>query len=138
MEDIVTQRVNEFRKSLDLSILAFSKEININQTTLNKQLKDGGCGVQVSTLTQILDTYPDISAEWLLRGEGEMKRGDEWKVAQFVPVHDTELVDALKDHIATLKGENERMRKEIDEYKREKSSAPIEYSSVAAEERSAK
>lgn len=132
MEDIVTQRVNEFRKSLDLSILAFSKEININQTTLNKQLKDGGCGVQVSTLTQILDTYPDLSAEWLLRGEGEMKKGAEWQVTQFVPVHDTELVDALKDHISTLKADNERMRKEIDEYRREKSAAPAEYSSVAA------
>lgn len=125
MEDIVTQRVNEFRKSLDLSILAFSKEININQTTLNKQLKDGGCGVQVSTLTQILDTYPDLSAEWLLRGEGEMKKGAEWQVTQFVPVHDTELVDALKDHISTLKADNERMRKEIDEYRREKSGSAM-------------
>lgn len=133
MEDIVTQRVNEFRKSLDLSILAFSKEININQTTLNKQLKDGGCGVQVSTLTQILDTYPDLSAEWLLRGEGDMKKGEEWKVTQFIPIQNNELVDALKDHIATLKAENERLRKEMEDYRREKSAAPIEYSSVAAE-----
>lgn len=133
MEDIITQRVNEFRQSLGLSILAFSKAININQTTLNKQLKKGGCGVQVSTLTQILDTYTDLSAEWLLRGKGDMKKGEEWKVTQFIPVPNNELVDALKDHIATLKADNERMRKEIDEYKREKIAAPIEYSSMAAD-----
>ena len=133
MEDIITQRVNEFRQSLGLSILAFSKAININQTTLNKQLKEDGCGVQVSTLIQILDTYPDLSAEWLLRGEGDMKKGEEWKVTQFIPVPNNELVDALKDHIATLKADNERMRREIDEYKREKIASPIEYSSVAAE-----
>lgn len=137
MEDIVTQRVNEFRQSLGLSILAFSKAININQTTLNKQLKEGGCGVQVSTLTQILDTYPDLSAEWLLRGEGDMKKGEEWKVTQFIPVQNNELVDALKDHIASLKAENEHLRKDIEEYKREKSGQAVAasgYGFVAAED----
>lgn len=133
MEDIVTQRFNEFRQSLGLSILAFSKTINVGQATLNKQTKEDGCGVSISTIVKTLEAYPDLSAEWLLRGEGEMKKGAGWQVAQFVPVHDTELVDALKDHIATLKGENERLRKELEEYKREKSAMPIEYSSVAAD-----
>jgi hypothetical protein len=89
-----------------LSILAFSKEININQTTLNKQLKDGGCGVQVSTLTQILDTYPDLSAEWLLRGEGEMKKGVNAVQMQFGNVLNNTLVqtiDSLNTTIAMLK-----------------------------------
>lgn len=121
-----------------MSVRAFAISIGMLQETLNKQLKIDGRGVSTRTLVLILNTYPDLSAEWLLRGEGEMEKGSEWKVTQFVPVHDTELVDALKDHIATLKGENERMRKEIEEYRREKSAAPIEYSSVAAEERSAK
>jgi hypothetical protein len=106
MEDIVTQRVNEFRKSLDLSILAFSKEININQTTLNKQLKDGGCGVQVSTLKQILDTYPNLSAEWLLRGEGSMEKGANAVQMQFGNVLNNTLVqtiDSLNTTIAMLK-----------------------------------
>ena len=138
MEDIVTQRFNEFRQSLGLSILAFSKTINVGQATLNKQTKEDGCGVSISTIVKTLETYPELSAEWLLRGEGEMKKGVEWQVTQFVPVHDTELVDALKDHIATLKGENERLRKELEESKREKIAAPIEYGSVATEERNAK
>lgn len=133
MEDIVTQRVNEFRKSLDLSILAFSKEININQTTLNKQLKDGGCGVQVSTLTQILDTYPDLSAEWLLRGEGEMKKGDEWKVTQFIPIPNKE-VEQLEDHIKTLKELNAMLREKIKVLEAEKKTAPaVPYPYAAAE-----
>ena len=138
MEDFVTQRVNEFRQSLGLSILAFSKAIEVGQQTLHKQLKEDGCGVSITTVANILDTYPDLSAEWLLRGEGEMKKGAGWQVTQFVPVHDTELVDALKDHITTLKGENERLRNEIESMRREKSAMPIEYSSVAAEERNAK
>jgi hypothetical protein len=133
MEDIVTQRFNEFRQSIGLSILAFSKTINVGQATLNKQTKEDGCGVSISTIVKTLQAYPDLSAEWLLRGEGDMKKGEEWKVTQFIPVQNNELVDALKDHIATLKADNERMRKEIDEYRREKTAAPVEYSSLAAE-----
>jgi predicted RNase H-like nuclease (RuvC/YqgF family) len=69
----------------------------------------------------------------LLRGEGEMKKGDEWKVTQFIPVPNNELVDALKDHIASLKAENEHLRKEIEEYRREKSGAAVGYGYMAAE-----
>ena len=136
MENNVTQRFREFMGSTGLSILAFANAIGIPQSTLNQQLngRNGkNIGVQISVITATLSAYPDLSAEWLLRGEGEMKKGAEWQVTQFVPVHDSELVDALKDHIATLKGENERLRKEMEEYKREKISAPIEYSSVAAD-----
>ena len=133
MEEIVTQRVNEFREKEGLSIRAFALKIGMLQETLNKQLKEDGRGVSISTIVLILAAYPDLSAEWLLRGEGEIKKGVEWQVTQFVPVHDTELVDALKDHINTLKGENERLRNEIESMRREKSAAPIEYSSVAAD-----
>ena len=137
MEDIVTQRFNEFRQSLGLSILAFSKTINVGQATLNKQTKEDGCGVSISTIVKTLEAYPDLSAEWLLRGEGDMKKGDEWKVTQFIPVQNNELVDALKDHIASLKAENEHLRKDIEEYKREKSGQAVAasgYGFVAAED----
>lgn len=133
MEEIVTQRVNEFREKEGLSIRAFALKIGMLQETLNKQLKEDGRGVSISTIVLILAAYPDLSAEWLLRGEGEMKRGDDWKVTQFIPIQNNELVDALKDHIATLKGENERLRNEIESMRREKSAAPAEYSSVVAD-----
>jgi hypothetical protein len=133
MEDIVTQRVNEFREVNKLSVTSLSKVLNIGQTTLNKQLKEDGYGVSLSTILLLLSAYPELSAEWLLRGEGEMKKGDEWKVTQFIPVPNNELVDALKDHIASLKAENEHLRKEIDEYRREKSGAAAGYGYMAAE-----
>jgi transcriptional regulator with XRE-family HTH domain len=133
MKDIVTQRVNEFRKGNDLSVNAFAQSLNMNQATLNQQLKEDGHGVTLTTISLILQAYPDLSAEWLLRGEGDMKKGEEWKVTQFIPIQNNDLVDALKDHIATLKADNDRMRQEIDEYKREKIAAPIEYSSMAAD-----
>lgn len=137
MEDNVTQRVKEFLRSIHLTTNGLSKVINIGQPTLSKQLKEGGCGVSLTTIVLLLEAYPDLSAEWLLRGDGDMKNGEEWKVTQFIPVPNNDLVDALKDHITTLKADNERMRKEIDEYRREKSGqavAAYNYGFVAAEE----
>lgn len=136
MEKSVTERVNEFRESTCYSILAFSKVIGVNQTTLNKQLREGGCGVSVSTLTQILSTYPDLSAEWLLRGEGDMVKGVVEKDGRGTvkTIGQQDLVDALKDHIATLKADKQRLLNEVDQLRREKSLSDGFGHSMAAEE----
>lgn len=41
------------------------------QKRLSRQL-NGGATVTFETISSILESFPDISAEWLLRGEGEM------------------------------------------------------------------
>ena len=77
MEEIVIQRVNEIIEEFGTNPNAFSKSIGVPGSTFNQQLngKTGrGKGVKISVITAILNTYPEISAEWLLRGEGEMKR----------------------------------------------------------------
>ena len=57
----------------DVSVLKLSKEIGIPQTTLNSQV-NGRSTMSVDTFEAIANHFPDISAEWLLRGEGEMLR----------------------------------------------------------------
>ncbi len=49
----------------------FSKENKAMQKRLSRQL-NGGATVTFETISSILESFPDISAEWLLRGEGEM------------------------------------------------------------------
>ena len=133
MEEIVTQRVNEFREKEGLSIRAFALKIGMLQETLNKQLKEDGRGVSISTIVLILAAYPDLSAEWLLRGEGEMKKGDEWKVTQFIPIPNKE-VEQLEDHIKTLKELNTMLREKIKVLEAEKKDAPaVPYPYAAAE-----
>ena len=126
MENNVTQRFREFMESTGLSILAFANAIGIPQSTLNQQLngRNGkNIGVQISVITATLSAYPDLSAEWLLRGEGEMKKGDEWKVTQFIPVPNKE-VEQLEDHIKTLKELNTMLREKIKVLEAEKKAAP--------------
>ena len=43
------------------------------QKRLNRQLAKGGAAITVETLLLILDKHTDVSAEWLLRGVGDMR-----------------------------------------------------------------
>lgn len=71
MENIVYQRVNEILNNKQVSVNALSKLAGMAQTTLNTQLR-GERALSVLVIVKILEIFPDISAEWLLRGEGEM------------------------------------------------------------------
>lgn len=66
--------LTRFRKLISRragSINAFSNEIGVPQTTLNSQFKSArGLSSEIILLT--LNKYEDVSAEWLLRGKGEM------------------------------------------------------------------
>lgn len=119
MENIVTQRVRDFMQKEGLSILAFSKAIGVPQSTLNQQLngRNGkNIGVQISVIAAILSAYPNLSAEWLLRGEGAMDRG----AAHDLRGRDEELVAALRDNIEALKESNALLREKVKALEAEK------------------
>lgn len=97
MEELIIQRVNNFMGSLSMKTKAFSLSIGIPESTLKQQLngKTGkGRGIQIAVITAILSTYPDLSAEWLLRGEGEMER----QRTQFKPMNNKDLEELRKEN----------------------------------------
>lgn len=95
------QRVREVIIEKERSVTRFAEVIGIAQTTLNQQLVVGK--IASSTLEQLLVAYPDISAEWLMRGTGGMYIG-------------TPSQDALDDKqtIAQLTAEKERLQNQVD------------------------
>lgn len=72
MKTTITQRIKELIDFKGMSINSFSKKINIVQTTLNRQINGDTSSIPVDTIEAILHYFPEISAEWLLRGEGDM------------------------------------------------------------------
>lgn len=56
------------------SVNSFANTIDVTQQTLNAQTKTAP--ISLSVIAGILKYYPEISAEWLLRGEGNMNRGE--------------------------------------------------------------
>ena len=78
-------------------------------------------GISIETVVSILQAYPEISAEWLLRGNGEMlirKEDNSEDIARINGLVDTitTLNDALKsksETIAMLKERITQLEKQI-------------------------
>lgn len=61
----------EFRR---INIKAFEVSVGASNASIGSILKRGWGSIGSDRLTNILTVYPDLSAEWLLRGEGAMLR----------------------------------------------------------------
>lgn len=54
-----------------MSVCKFAEKVNIGQTTLNNQLLEKRA-LSIDVLNNILDAFPKLLAEWLMRGRGSM------------------------------------------------------------------
>lgn len=70
------ERVIDIIKLKAKSVREFADSVGIKQVTLNQQL-NGDRKLSLDTVLSILNSFEDISAEWLLRGEGEMYKSDD-------------------------------------------------------------
>ena len=72
MKDVIYQRIKEIAASCyDNNVSEMSRRTGINLGTLTGQM-NGSRGVSLETVGAILNANERISAEWLLRGRGEM------------------------------------------------------------------
>ena len=71
METTIYQRVKLVLEDKSISVNALSKQINVAQATLNPQLR-GDRTLAANIVAKILTAFPDVSAEWLMRGVGTM------------------------------------------------------------------
>lgn len=71
MDSTVAQRIKSILNDKQISIAAFAKMIGMLQVTCNRQIR-GDQAVSLAIIEGFLHVFPDISAEWLLRGEGEI------------------------------------------------------------------
>lgn len=78
-----------------LTVRGFAIKCGISQPTLDKQIK-GLRGISIETVMSVLYAYPAISAEWLMRGEGQMLLQKDGNSAE------AERLNRLVDTITTL------------------------------------
>ena len=76
MENTINQRVGlAIENSPNKSVNSFAKRIGVPQATLSFCV-NGQREPRASLLMSVLNGLPDLSAEWLMRGEGSMWKGD--------------------------------------------------------------
>lgn len=69
-EEGVRQRLKELQKEKGYTENGLAGGDTNRQKRLNRQLSHGAV-ITLDTILSILDNYPDVSADWLLRGIGE-------------------------------------------------------------------
>ena len=72
---MVLERLKEFIDSQGITIASFEKAVGLSNSSFRKALQSGN-GIGSDKLENILKVYPDLSSEWLLRGEGPMLRSE--------------------------------------------------------------
>lgn len=122
MENSVRERIIDVFAAEGTNPTRFSKEDKAMQKRLSRQL-NGGASITFETISSILDAYPHISAEWLLRGEGEMykteneNKNNSIDESQFVSMKKYETIVNLFDQTASelknLALENQKLYEEI-------------------------
>jgi CRISPR/Cas system-associated protein Cas5 (RAMP superfamily) len=132
MEDLVRKRIMEVFALERTNPSKFSKEDKAMQKRLSRQL-NGGATITFETISSILNAFQNISAEWLLRGEGEMyktvseNKSNNFDESQYVSMKKYETIVTLFGNTASeLKEavlENKKLHEEIKNLK-EKSETP--------------
>lgn len=81
MEKAVVQRLDALRVELKETKNSMAVKCGINPPTFGRYLS-GENKISISVITSVLQKYPDVSADWLLMGEGDMYK----KTTELPPV----------------------------------------------------
>lgn len=115
MEKTVKQRVQAVLQKFGSNPTQLAKMYNLNQKTVHNQINDN-TQLSVSIILLILKTYPDISAEWLLRGTGSMIVSEKTEYADKLSdenTRDYSSIRELQDRIVALEAENNVLREMV-------------------------
>ena len=112
----INERINElYLNSGEKSIRRYALSINVAPTTLNECIK--GSEPRFSLLSAILNGNPSISAEWLMRGKGEMFLNDQKEEA--LTFDENFYKDIIRDYqkmVEDLQKKNARLKEIVSEF----------------------
>ncbi|MGN1245579.1 MAG: helix-turn-helix domain-containing protein [Muribaculaceae bacterium] len=105
-------RINTIISQSGLSVRAFAIKCGLKQNTLSNQL-NGNRELSLGTLMAIVKAFPEISADWLLCGEGEMLRSSNKEAERISKLIDTitTLQDAINTKSETIATLTEQIKK---------------------------
>lgn len=100
----MVNRISKLIESTGLNPTSFAAKIGVQQMTLWTQL-NGRRKLSLETVRAILDTFPDVSAEWLMRGTGTMTRSNDEQDKRI-----SNLVDVIAMQQETIRNLQEKIK----------------------------
>lgn len=118
METTICQRVKLVLEDKSISVNALSKQINVAQATLNPQLR-GDRTLAANIVEKILTAFPDVSAEWLMRGIGTMYSNQDADDSSYLvaetPHHEEPKIEESHQDDSVWKAKYEELEKRYDQ-----------------------
>ena len=118
MEATIYQRVKLVLEDKSISVKALSKQINVAQATLNPQLR-GDRTLAANIVEKILTAFPDVSAEWLMRGIGSMYSNQDADDSSYMvaetPHHEEPKIEESHQDDSVWKAKYEELEKRYDQ-----------------------
>lgn len=118
MEATIYQRVKLVLGDKSISVNALSKQINVAQATLNPQLR-GDRTLAANIVEKILTAFPDVSAEWLMRGVGTMYSNQDADDSSYMvaetPHHEEPKIEEPHQDDSVWKAKYEELEKRYDQ-----------------------
>jgi hypothetical protein len=112
------ERIEQIIKYKQLSVSGFEKKISASDGVIRRAIRNK-TDIYSRFLVEITDNFPDISAEWLLREEGNIIRETEDrtpKKSERQP--ESDVILGLMNKIEDLARENGQLQAEVNELKR--------------------
>lgn len=118
MEATIYQRVKLVLEDKSISVNALSKQINVAQATLNPQLR-GDRTLAANIVEKVLTAFPDVSAEWLMRGIGTMYSNQDADDSSYMvaetPHHEEPKIEESHQDDSVWKAKYEELEKRYDQ-----------------------
>ncbi len=128
-------RIQEVIKYSKLNDRKFCERIGFGYSTYKNYTLGYRNPSNIELYAKTLYTYVEISAEWLIRGEGEMIRADNQN--QLSASETIKMINEMRKELIGLAIENGKLKEQIDELKRKKgimaTLASPSFSSIAAD-----
>ena len=101
----INQRIREIIEHLKISKYELAKTLEITHVTVGKWVDNQNASIRSDSLEKLISVYPEISAQWLLTGKGEMI-----KKPPDLPLN--EQLQAVEEKNQLLKELNESLKRE--------------------------
>jgi len=106
------ERIMYFIDCLDISINKFSVNVGVSNSYFNKMAKMGS-SVGSDILEKIIRAYPELNANWLIAGSGEMfldkNTGEVLPSEEMLPAKERLLLNMLKEKYAKIDELNQQI-----------------------------